>query len=134
MATVTGDFNLTHDELRVVASYVAESAQRILPVFEAACPDDLARAPISTQHGSSSTAHLGPSCNGSPRWTLTRAAQDAPTEAARLAAIAAGDAASAAYLHPIAKGHQVGHILRAAANEHASPRSKLAATPRPRRS
>jgi hypothetical protein len=30
---------------------------------------------------------------------------------------AAGDAASAAYLHPIAKSHQVGHILRAAANE-----------------
>ncbi len=35
---------------------------------------------------------------------------------ARLAAQAAGDAAAAAYLHPIAKAHQVGHILRAAAN------------------
>lgn len=44
-----------------------------------------------------------------------RAAKDAATETARLAAQAAGDAASAAYLHPIAKAHQVGHILRAAA-------------------
>ncbi len=41
-----------------------------------------------------------------------RAARDATTEVARLAARAAGDAA---YLHPIAKAHRVGHILRAAA-------------------
>jgi hypothetical protein len=45
-----------------------------------------------------------------------RAASEAPTEASRLAAQAAGDAASAAYLHPIAEARQVGHILRAAAN------------------
>uniref|UniRef100_UPI00082CB7D7 putative immunity protein n=1 Tax=Aldersonia kunmingensis TaxID=408066 RepID=UPI00082CB7D7 len=45
-----------------------------------------------------------------------RAAKDTPTEASRLAARCAGDAASAAYLHPIAKAHQVGHILRAAAS------------------
>lgn len=45
-----------------------------------------------------------------------RAAADAPTETARLAAQAAGDAASAAYLHPIAKAHQVAHLLRASAN------------------
>ncbi|WP_329029433.1 MULTISPECIES: hypothetical protein [unclassified Streptomyces] len=40
----------------------------------------------------------------------------AGTEAARLAAQAAGDAASAAYLHPIAKAHEMAHIPRAAAN------------------
>ena len=45
-----------------------------------------------------------------------RAAAEAGTESARLVAQAAGDAASAAYLHPIAKAHQVGHILRADAN------------------
>ena len=45
-----------------------------------------------------------------------RAAAGASDEVARLAAQAAGDAASAAYLHPIAKAHQVGHILRADAN------------------
>lgn len=45
-----------------------------------------------------------------------RAAANAADDVARLAAQAAGDAASAAYLHPIAKAHQVGHILRADAN------------------
>jgi hypothetical protein len=45
-----------------------------------------------------------------------RAARSAPSEAARLAARSAGDAASAAYLHPIARASQVGHILRAAAS------------------
>jgi len=37
-------------------------------------------------------------------------------KSARHAARSAGDAASAAYLHPIARATQVGHILRAAAN------------------
>jgi len=45
-----------------------------------------------------------------------RAARCAPSEAARLAARSAGDAASAAYLHPIAQAGQVGHILRASAS------------------
>ncbi|EFG65784.1 hypothetical protein [Streptomyces sp. SPB074] len=45
-----------------------------------------------------------------------RAAADAPTEAARLAARCAGDAAAAAYRHPLARATQVGHILRASAS------------------
>ena len=48
-----------------------------------------------------------------------RAARRAPSEAARLAARSAGDAASAAYLHPIAQAGQVGQVgqvLRASAN------------------
>ena len=49
----------------------------------------------------------------------------AATEAARHAAAAAGDAASAAYLHPFAKATQVGHILRAAA--HAAQAAELVA-------
>ncbi|MFD6894260.1 putative immunity protein [Rhodococcus sp. NPDC060086] len=116
MASVTGDFELTHDELRVVARYVAESAQEVLPRFENTLPDDpRPRAALDAawefidgarrsklQRVTSMDAH--------------RAAGDAPTEITRLAAQAAGDAASAAYLHPIAKAHQVGHILRAAAN------------------
>lgn len=39
----------------------------------------------------------------------------APTQAARAAASAAGDAAGAAYLHPLAKATQARHILGAAA-------------------
>lgn len=42
-----------------------------------------------------------------------RAAKDASTETARLAARTAGDAA--AYLHPLAQASQVGHILQPAA-------------------
>lgn len=116
MATVTGDFELTSDELRVVARYVAESAQEVLPVFEHANPDDSQpRAAIDA---------AWEFVNGARRTKLQRvtsleahrAAKEASTEASRLAAQAAGDAASTAYLHPIAKAHQVGHILRAAAN------------------
>lgn len=67
-------------------------------------------APRSPSRGSSSAG-----VHGTGGSEAHRAAKDATTEAARLAARAAADAASAAYLHPIAKAHQVGHILRAAA-------------------
>ncbi|MCX5536922.1 exonuclease SbcC [Streptomyces sp. NBC_00006] len=113
--TVTGDFDLTMDELRAVARYAVESAQPVLPVFEAAAPDDpRPRAAVDA---------AWEFVNGANRTRLQRvtsldahrAAAAADTEAVRLAARAAGDAASAAYLHPIAKATQVGHILRAAA-------------------
>lgn len=111
-----GDFDLTGTELRVVASYVVEAAAAVLPVFESASPDD--RRPRRAL--SAARDFVG----GAPRNKLLRvasmdahrAAAAATTESSRLAAQAAGDAASAAYLHPIAKAHQVGHILRAAAN------------------
>lgn len=104
------------DELRVVARYVTETAEEVLDVFEGIHPDDpRPRAAITAAWRF---------VNGAPRTQAQRvasldahrAAKGADTEAARLAAQAAGDAASAAYLHPIAKAHQVGHILRAAAN------------------
>lgn len=116
MTTVTGDFELTMDELRVVARFSAESAQEVLSVFEEAVPDDpRPRAALDA---------AWEFVNGAPRTKLQRvtsldahrAAKAASTEAARLAARAAGDSASAAYLHPIAKASQVGHILRAAAS------------------
>ncbi|SDT22220.1 putative immunity protein [Jiangella sp. DSM 45060] len=113
---MTGDFELTDDELRVVARYAAESAQDVLPVFEQACPGDpRPRAALDaawTFAGGARRTRL----QRVTSLDAHRAAAAAPTEAARLAAQAAGDAASAAYLHPIAKAHQVGHILRAAAN------------------
>lgn len=109
------DVPLSLDELRVVARYAAESAQESLVVFEADRPDDpRARAAISA---------AWEFVNGAPRSTLQRvaaieahrAAKDATTPAARAAARAAGDAAASAYLHPVARASQVGHILRAAA-------------------
>jgi hypothetical protein len=114
--TVSGDFELTMAELRVVATYAARHAEDVLPVFEQAVPDDpRPRAAIDAARVFS---------NGARRSRLQRvasadahrAARSAPSEAARLAARSAGDAASAAYLHPIARAGQAGHILRAAAS------------------
>lgn len=116
MTSSRGDFEVTQDELRVVARYAAEAAERVIAVFEGTQRDDSRpRAAIDAAWAF---------VNGAPRSRLQRvtsldghrAAKEAPTESARLAAQAAGDAAAAAYLHPIAKGNQVGHILRASAN------------------
>ncbi|GAA0547561.1 hypothetical protein GCM10009546_07050 [Actinomadura livida] len=113
---MSGDFELSMEELRVVARFVAESAQDVLPVFEQAVPGDpRPRAAIEA---------AWEFVNGAGRTKLQRvtsldahrAAKEAGTEVARLAARSAGDAASAAYLHPISRATQVGHILRAAAS------------------
>ncbi|TDD94135.1 putative immunity protein [Actinomadura rubrisoli] len=116
MMAASGDFELTMDELRVVTRYVADSAQEVLPVFEEAVPGDpRPRAALDA---------AWEFINGAKRTKLQRvtsldahrAAKEAGTEPARLAARSAGDAASAAYLHPISRATQVGHILRAAAS------------------
>ncbi|NLU68272.1 putative immunity protein [Streptomyces sp. HNM0574] len=116
MSTVSGDFELTMDELRTVARFAAESAQEVLPVFEEAVPGD--PRPRAALDAAWEFVH------GARRTTLQRtasleahrAAREAGGEVAGLAARSAGDAASAAYLHPIARATQVGHILRAAAS------------------
>ncbi|MFE9722615.1 putative immunity protein [Streptomyces sp. NPDC005794] len=114
--TVSGDFDLTMGELRVVARYVVRHAEDVLSVFEQAVPDDpRPRAAIDA-----AWAFI----NGADRTKVQRAtsldahraARSAPSEAARLAARSAGDAASAAYVHPIAQVAQVGHLLRACAS------------------
>ncbi len=116
MQDVVGDFTLTMDELRAVARFVTECAQDVLAVFEDAAPlDNRPRAAIDA---------AWEFINGAQRTRLQRvtsldahrAAAEASTEATRLAARCAGDAASAAYLHPIAQASQVGHILRAPAS------------------
>jgi hypothetical protein len=116
MADGAGDFPLSMDELRVVARYAAEAAREVLPVFEAAVPGDTRPAAALE----AAWAFVGGAARGRSQRVAAmdahRAAKDAGSEPARLAAQAAGDAAAAAYLHPIAKAHQVGHILRAAAN------------------
>jgi hypothetical protein len=122
---VYGDFELTMDELRVVARYAVECAEEVLPLFEATCPDD--RRPREAVEAAWVFV------NGARRTKLQRvtaldahrAAKAAITEAAKHSAHAAGDAAAAAYLHPLAKATQVGHILRAAA--HAARAAELAA-------
>ncbi|POH62994.1 exonuclease SbcC [Cryobacterium zongtaii] len=111
----TGDFDLTMDELRAVVRFATDCAQALLPDFEAAAPND------SRPRDAIDAARLF--AGGAPRSNLQRtaafashrAAKSVSEETAQLAALACGDAAAAAYLHPIAKASQVGHILRAAA-------------------
>jgi len=116
MPTGAEDFDLTMDELRIVARYAAESAQEVLSLFEdAAAEDPRPRAAVEA---------AWVFANGAARTRLQRvtsiaahrAATDVADEAAKHAACAAGAAAAAAYLHPLAKATQVGHILRAAAS------------------
>jgi hypothetical protein len=109
-------FELSLDELREVTRFAVADATRVLPLFERDRPeDDRPRAAIDA-------ARLF--TEGAPRTRLQRttavaahrAAKEATTEAARHAALSAGDAAASAYLHPFAKSDQVGHILRASAH------------------
>lgn len=116
MATGTADFELTMDELRVVARYAAERAEVVLPLFEEVAADDpRPRAAIEAAwvfaHGAGRTRLLRVTA-----LAAHRAAREVADEAAQHAARAAGDAAAAAYLHPLANATQVGHILRAAAS------------------
>ncbi|MFJ1808213.1 MULTISPECIES: putative immunity protein [unclassified Streptomyces] len=114
--TVSGDFELTMDELRVVARYVVRHAEDVLSAFERAVPHDpRPRAAIDAARAFVEGAHRT-ALQRVTSFDAHRAARSAPCEAARLAARSAGDAASAAYLHPIAQSGQVGHILRASAS------------------
>lgn len=113
---MSGDFDLTMEELRVVTRFVADTANELLPLFEAVHPDD--HRPRAALEAAWEFANRAKRTKLQRITSLDahRAAAEASTEVARLAARSAGDAAAAAYLHPIAKAHQVGHILRAAAN------------------
>ncbi|MGV1008355.1 MAG: NAD(+)--rifampin ADP-ribosyltransferase [Dermatophilaceae bacterium] len=116
MRTSSGDFELTMDELRDVTRYAVACAEPTLVLFERACPQDPRPA--------AALAAARAFADGAPRSHLLRAAgtdahragREAPTEPARHAATAAGDAAASAYLHPLAKATQLRHILGAAAH------------------
>jgi rifampin ADP-ribosylating transferase len=115
MQTRSGDFALTIDELRAVAAYAVACAAPALVIFQRAHPED----PRPAAALDAARVFV----EGAPRSRLQRtaatdahrAAREASTEPARHAATAAGDAAAAAYLHPLAKATQVRHILGAAA-------------------
>lgn len=117
MATMrTPDFSLTTVELRAVTSFAAAAAGGVLSIFEAQLPDD--GRPRQALQAALVFAE------GAPRSRLQRltaaaahrAAKTAPSEAGFHAAMAAGDAAASAYLHPLADVAQVNHILRGAAH------------------
>jgi hypothetical protein len=125
MTTEPSEVELSAHDLRVVARYAAECAQEALSIFEASHPGDrrprvAVEAAWTFAEGAERTQLQGRS-----GFAAHKAAQEATTEAARDAARAAGHAAAAAYLHPLAKSHQVKHILGAAA--HAARAAELAA-------
>ena len=124
MRPSTGDFELTTAELRAVAGFAVACAERSLVLFTTVSPDDPRPA------AALDAARLF--ADGAPRSNLQRtaaveahrAAREAPTPAAGHAALAAGDAAAAAYLHPLARSSQVRHLLGAGA--HATRAAELA--------
>jgi rifampin ADP-ribosylating transferase len=112
------------DELRAVAGYALACAEPALVIFGKAHADD--GRPAAALEAARAFAE------GAPRSRLQRTAatdahragREAASEAAGFAAMAAGDAAAAAYLHPVARATQVRHILGAAA--HAARAAELA--------
>lgn len=109
------DFELTAAELRVVVRFALAGAEPLLPRFEAVAPDDprprsaIEAARVFVEGAARSRLQRAAATDAH------RAARQVDDEVATLAARAAGDAAAAAYLHPIARATQVGHLLRATA-------------------
>ncbi|WP_039801901.1 putative immunity protein [Nocardia araoensis] len=104
------------DEIRAVTAFAMASAEQVLPLFEACHPDDsrprdaLAASAAFVQGDQRSRAQrvTAPAAH--------RAGREAAAPVAFHAAMAAGDAAASAYLHPLADAVQVNHILRASAH------------------
>lgn len=115
---------MTVEELRAVTAYAVSCAGVTLSIVAADMPGD--PRPAAAREAARLFA------GGGARSNLQRTAaadaylagREAPTRAASHAATATGDAAAAAYLHPLAKSSQVRHILGAAA--HAARAAELA--------
>lgn len=125
VANETSEIVLSMQDLREVTGYAAESAQEVLEIFERACPGD--SHPRGGDCGAWTFARGGKRGKTlrDTAWAALSAARDADTAAAGDAAPAAMSAVSAAYLHPLAKAHQIKHILEAAA--HAARAAELIA-------
>ncbi|ATL72310.1 exonuclease SbcC [Nocardia terpenica] len=118
MAGGRSEIELSMDELREVAGYALACAEPVLVIFERDCPGDLRvrgvleevrRFVVGGKRGkairvAALDAHRA-----------ARAAEGVGCGAAGEAARAAGHVGGAAYLHPLAKATQGGHILMSAA-------------------
>ncbi|MFI5541201.1 putative immunity protein [Nocardia sp. NPDC051900] len=112
----TPDFALTMDEIRAVTAFAMTSAEQVLPLFEACHPDD--SRPRDALAAAAAFVH-GDDRSRAQRVTAPaahRAGREAAAPVPFHAAMAAGDAAASAYLHPLADAAQVNHILRASAH------------------
>ncbi|MEO7716201.1 MAG: putative immunity protein [Capsulimonas sp.] len=111
------EIELSIDELREIAGFAVECALRALPIFERYVPDDSRpREAIEAAFAFSKDGKRSNTlrASGLAAFKAGRAVKvNAP--AAAEAAQAATQAVGAAFLHPLAKAHQVGHILGSAA-------------------
>ncbi|MBF6469886.1 exonuclease SbcC [Nocardia beijingensis] len=110
---------LSMAELREVTAYAVACAEPVLAIFERDCPDDSRpRAVLDEARrfaaGGKRTKALRVTALDAHR--AARAAGEMEHAAAADAARAAGNAGAAAYLHPLAKATQGGHILMSAAH------------------
>ncbi|MGV9822013.1 putative immunity protein [Nocardia xishanensis] len=110
---------LSMAELRAVTAYAVACAEPVLAIFERDCPDDpCPRAVLDEARrfaaGGKRTKALRVTALEAHR--AARAAAEMRYDAAADAARAAGHAGAAAYLHPLAKATQGGHILMSAAH------------------
>ncbi|MBF6335490.1 exonuclease SbcC [Nocardia abscessus] len=111
--------DLSMAELREVTAYALACAEPVLVIFERDRPDDpRPRAVLEEARGFAAggkrTKALRVTALEAHR--AARAARELGYEAAFDAARAAGHAGAAAYLHPLAKATQGGHILMSAAH------------------
>jgi hypothetical protein len=99
------------EDLRAVAAFNLACALQVIDLFESVKPHD--GRPRDALAGAEDFVRGGP--RSSAQRISAPAAHRASKEvsgAASHAAMAAGDAAASAYLHPLADAAQVGHILR----------------------
>lgn len=110
------DVSLSMEDLRSVVAFTSAAAEVVLPHFEMQCPEDgrprqaliAALAFVRGEPRSRAQRVSAPAAH--------RAGREAESEVAFHAAMAAGDAAASAYLHPLADSVQVKHIVRAPAH------------------
>ena len=119
MANETLRVELSVPELREITGYAVACAEPALAIVERDCADDpRARAALDEARrfaaGGNRTRALRVTALAAHR--AARTAQEMGRAAAVDAARAAGHAAAAAYLHPLAKATQVWHILGSAAH------------------
>jgi hypothetical protein len=105
---------LSLEELRQLSLWSAECAERALPVYEAAAPDD--RRPREAIEAAREFGAGGNRTKAirTAAWSALKAAGEVDDPAAEAAARAAVAAAGSAYLHPLAAATQVKHIIGAA--------------------
>lgn len=102
---------MTLDEIRAVTAFNLTCVDKVISLFEALHPHDTRPREAMV---AAATFARGGSRSRAQRVTASaahRAAKEVGPPAAH-AAMAAGDTAASAYLHPLADAAQVGHILR----------------------